>query len=336
MIKHRTVAAGALAAFVGLFPIGTAFAGDESSTIEMLAEQAAAIVAEEVDLLTLADPQTGSPDAGAALIAIDQQGAQVLRQLDAYAVELSEPIRISLSLLPDPSSTDVPPPPVVYQAAIADLGRIADTPNAFRTGDGETQSSRGLLLVAGAALVVFVAVGLTQLRSRHPQDELEAMVWSDGLTGVANRRRLDHDLAGHAAGAAGPTAVIMLDVDRFKLINDTFGHLVGDRVLRDLGRVLSNSVRQGDVVYRFGGEEFCVLLPDATHAEALSVADRLVAAAHDVELPDGSHITVSAGVAADVAATVEHTLECADQAMLAAKQAGRDCVATAELALAHA
>jgi diguanylate cyclase (GGDEF)-like protein len=332
----RTAAAGVVAAVVGLAPFGAAMASGDSSTVQRLAEQAAAIAAEEIDLLTPSASQSGFPDAEAALRAIDLQGQELLRQLESRGIELSEPIRVSLALLPAPGSGAVPPPAVVYAAAISDLERLAATPDAYRDSTRETQSSFGLLIVAAAALVVFVTVGLKQLRRPHHHDELTAMAWSDGLTGVANRRRLDHDLVGHSAIASGPTAVIMLDVDRFKVINDTYGHVVGDRILRDLGRVLAESVRQGDVVYRYGGEEFCVLLPNASQDEAAHVADRIVAAVHAVQLPDGSHITVSAGVADGDASSIEHTLECADQAMLSAKQTGRDRVASADVAFAHA
>jgi len=152
------------------------------------------------------------------------------------------------------------------------------------------------------------------------------MAWNDDLTGFANRRRLDRDLAHHAVLAHGPTSVIMVDVDRFKAINDTYGNRAGDRVLSDFGRALSDAVREGDVVYRYGGEEFCVLLPNATQDEAAQVADRIVSAAHDVELPNGSHITVSVGVADGAPSEVGHTLACADQAMMSAKHTGRDRV----------
>src|ERR687898_2835439 len=98
------------------------------------------------------------------------------------------------------------------------------------------------------------------------------MAGSDGLTGVANRRRLDRDTAAHA-GASGPTAVIMVDVDHFKQVNDTYGHQIGDDVLRAVGAALANRVRHDDVVYRYGGEELCILRPGASSRRRPAVAD---------------------------------------------------------------
>jgi diguanylate cyclase (GGDEF)-like protein len=155
------------------------------------------------------------------------------------------------------------------------------------------------------------------------------MAWSDGLTGVANRRRLDRDIAAHSIGGSGPTSVIMIDVDHFKQVNDTHGHQVGDDVLRAVGGLLADNVRRDDVVYRYGGEEFCVLLPDATQEDARSIADRIVDAVRSIVLPDGRHITVSVGVADGQAGDVAGTLETADRALYAAKKGGRDRASSA-------
>jgi diguanylate cyclase (GGDEF)-like protein len=99
--------------------------------------------------------------------------------------------------------------------------------------------------------------------------------------------------------------------------------------LRAVGAALANHVRHDDVVYRYGGEEFCILLPGASQGEAQAVADRVVAAMRAILLPDGRHVTVSVGVADGRAADVAGTLETADRAMYAAKASGRDRAAGA-------
>jgi diguanylate cyclase (GGDEF)-like protein len=161
------------------------------------------------------------------------------------------------------------------------------------------------------------------LRRTDDEDDLAALAWSDGLTGVANRRRLDRDIAAHV-GATGPTAVIMVEVDDYKRANEVYGHHVGDHVLRAVGATLATHVRHDDVVYRYSDEEFCILLPGAAHAEARAVADRVVAAMRSILLPDGRRVTVSVGVADGRAGDVVGTLESADRALNAAKASGRE------------
>jgi diguanylate cyclase (GGDEF)-like protein len=173
------------------------------------------------------------------------------------------------------------------------------------------------LLVLGAA-----ALGNT-LRRRDSDEELAAMAWSDGLTGLANRRRLDHDIATQDL-VEEPIAAIMVDVDHFKTVNDRFGHHEGDDILRRIATMLSAHVRYDDVVYRYGGEEFCILLPGATHDDATRVAARIVEAARTIVLPDDTNVTISVGVAHVADAAASTTVESADRALIAAKSAGRD------------
>jgi diguanylate cyclase (GGDEF)-like protein len=149
------------------------------------------------------------------------------------------------------------------------------------------------------------------------------MAWSDGLTGLANRRRLDADLARHD-DSDRPTAAIMVDIDHFKEINDRFGHAVGDEILRKVGDALASHVRYDDIVYRYGGEEFCILLPGASIADANDVAHRVVAAAQTVELPEGGNVTVSVGVANATRGDASGAVRRADRALYTAKEDGRD------------
>ena len=109
-------------------------------------------------------------------------------------------------------------------------------------------------------------------------DSMQDLAMLDPLTSLGNRRRLDGDLESSLADAldAGtPVAFAMIDVDHFKAYNDTHGHSAGDEVLRHVGSTIARSVREADIVYRYGGEEFSILLPGATPEEARVVAERV-------------------------------------------------------------
>ncbi len=156
----------------------------------------------------------------------------------------------------------------------------------------------------------------------------------DELTKLGNRRRLDHDLEETVRSAAldgTPVAFAMLDVDHFKMFNDTHGHAAGDRALQTVAEVISLSVRQGDVVYRYGGEEFSILLPDASPEEAAQVAERVreaveTATIEGEETQPGGTLTVSVGVSSLPAPGPAVMADRADQALYEAKQAGRNRV----------
>jgi diguanylate cyclase (GGDEF)-like protein len=169
--------------------------------------------------------------------------------------------------------------------------------------------------------------------------ELERLANTDPLTGLANRRqlmtRLDEEWA--RAGRHGrPLALVLLDVDHFKRVNDERGHLIGDRVLERLGRELLRERRPGDVAARYGGEELAVLLPDTDRDAARQVALRLWRALREIEHRDDAddvfRVTLSLGVAAAEAADAapRDLLARADAALYAVKNGGRDGVGVAD------
>ena len=149
----------------------------------------------------------------------------------------------------------------------------------------------GILAAIGAVLGTIAAV--RSRRNRH----FAQLALCDALTGVGNRRRLDRDLAIEANNGDAPVAVIMVDVDHFKRINDEHGHDAGDQALRAVADVLRREVRTGDVVYRYGGEEFCVLLAHTNTTEAGQVAERIRFAVSRMALAVDQPLTVSIGVA---------------------------------------
>ena len=169
---------------------------------------------------------------------------------------------------------------------------------------------------------------------REANEALRRSIWSDYLTGLANRRAF-FDAANttmrRCARSRSPLSVVLFDADRFKAVNDTYGHAAGDAALRHLAAGLLATFGPTDVVARFGGEEFVVLMPDSTAQMAHAVAERFRAhmASHPVTV-DGVSLrcTVSAGVASagEGAADIDTLLQRADTALYAAKEGGRDQV----------
>lgn len=161
---------------------------------------------------------------------------------------------------------------------------------------------------------------------RH-EAELREQARRDPLTGLLNRRALAERFAAerqHQQATGGALALVLLDVDHFKAINDRFGHAEGDRVLQALARALVDGLRASDAVFRIGGEEFALLMPGAGAAQAL----QCVQALHDklgVRTPDGERVQFSAGVATGTGggSTLDRLLHQADEALYAAKAGGR-------------
>src|SRR3954469_19499399 len=183
----------------------------------------------------------------------------------------------------------------------------------------------GIAIVAAVGVVLGVVAVVRSRRKRH----LAQLALRDSVTGVGNRGRLDRDLAIESGNGDSPVAVIMVDVDHFKRINDEHGHDAGDLALCAVADVLRREVRSGDVVYRYGGEEFCVVLADTTTAEAGQVAERMRFAVARMALAYEQPVTVSIGVALRKGAHVTQTMRRADEALFKSKGAGRDRVTLA-------
>jgi diguanylate cyclase (GGDEF)-like protein len=169
---------------------------------------------------------------------------------------------------------------------------------------------------------------------RREASALQTIAWTDALTGVPNRHFFTEALAraGREQRRAAPQAILMIDIDHFKLLNDHYGHPVGDGCLREVARVLQrNLARSDDVLARYGGEEFIVLLRDCTAVGAQAVAERLRSAVQHLRLENAGSperlVTVSIGVASGQlsdAAAAEQMVEDADRALYQAKISGRN------------
>lgn len=160
----------------------------------------------------------------------------------------------------------------------------------------------------------------------------------DSLTGLKNRRGLERaveDLMREPLGLTG-SALLVADIDHFKVVNDTYGHLLGDKVIRAVAHVMRSSIKGRDVAARLGGEEFAILLPQTSLKGAAALAEQIrgTVAQGRICRPDGNEsigqVTLSVGVAvAQAGDSLEALLERADTAMYAAKRAGRNRISVA-------
>jgi len=186
-------------------------------------------------------------------------------------------------------------------------------------------------------LAPYAALLMQHARTLGDLREDAARADHDGLTGIPNRRAFDAQLDGlirsyHRYGR--PFSLILLDVDHFKRINDTYGHEAGDAVLRSVAARVAGSVRDVDFAARYGGEEFAVLLPETGLAGAVETADRLRRSVADLPVEWRGQVipvTISLGVAAvpECVANARDVLAAADQALYASKEAGRNRVSAA-------
>ncbi|MEO1815453.1 MAG: diguanylate cyclase [Acetobacterium sp.] len=162
------------------------------------------------------------------------------------------------------------------------------------------------------------------------EEEIRRLSITDKLTQSFNRLKLDETMETQfewSKDSGLPFAIIILDIDHFKLVNDTYGHQVGDRVLIELVAILHENVRDGDVVGRWGGEEFLIILPDTTLADATLLAQRLRQAVADYSFSTAGQVTISLGVSAYTTdKTPETIVSRADTALYQAKEKGRNRV----------
>ena len=184
---------------------------------------------------------------------------------------------------------------------------------------------------------IFALQGEAALKNLLLFEEVKSLAIRDGLTGVYNYRYF-HEVLTHQLEVSRrygwPLSLLFLDIDNFKIINDTRGHPEGDLVLKTLAGLLQSRVRHADMICRYGGEEFVVLVPQSSKPQAFHLAERLreQIAASPIALSQGEiHITVSIGVATlEPDMSGEDLVKTADDAMYHAKQSGKNRVCCPE------
>jgi diguanylate cyclase (GGDEF)-like protein len=188
----------------------------------------------------------------------------------------------------------------------------------------------GLLVIA--LLIYFLIV------NRRYRQQLVKLASLDGLTGLPNRRRtaeLATAALADATAAQTPLTIAIIDMDHFKIINDRCGHAAGDFVLKEFARVGRESLRESDVLGRWGGEEFLLVMPGATLEFALASLERMRTLVFGIRLPEtgaGLRVSLSAGLATSQrhGQSLDEMIARADSALYAAKNEGRDLVRVAD------
>ncbi len=214
---------------------------------------------------------------------------------------------------------------------LVDCGSV----NGTYLGDervGEHALRSGDLIKIGPCILKYLATGDVEA-TYH--EEIHRLTITDGLTGIANRRAFEETIKAEVYRAlrhARPLSLVMFDLDHFKKVNDTYGHMAGDQVLKMVASVVRSRIREHDGFARFGGEEFALLLPETPKAIAAQLAEEIRAAVADSELIFEDRVvrvTVSMGVAElmpDVR-TPHQLVKAADARLYDAKRDGRNRVA---------
>ena len=270
-------------------------------------------------------------------------------RLDAYLATLARLIALQDSGRPDAAAAEVRARVARVQIVhvLDAIGRVemeerrllAERARASDRADDATDRYNIVLLALGAAMIALLVAAMVSASRAHIHAlvlarELHDLATTDPLTGLPNRRQLMAQLETEVRRAdrnARPLSLALLDVDRFKSVNDAHGNPAGDMVLQAIADELRRVTRGGDVLGRFGGEEFAVLMPETSLAKARLAGERLRAAVaeRNVDFPDGSagRVTISVGVALLAGHEgCDHLISRADAALYEAKAEGRNLV----------
>lgn len=321
----------------------------QMEAISAIARQATAVSKVEELLVELCNSIVNSlPQYSVALLTSEKDGTLILR---AHSGSLTPTIETSQTLLPRgnaaqealekrlrkvirASGKEVP-------VLLPHAGSVLILPLV------SAAAPLGILVVGAAATTAFaedeivILSSVADICASAVQNALyfqqvEELAYVDGLTGVGNRRifekRVREELD-RAARYQTSMSVIMIDIDHFKRVNDEFGHLLGDEVLRLVSQMFQQALRKPDVCCRFGGEEFAIILPETSGQNALLVAEKLRKKVCDYEFPGIPRaITISAGVAdfPRCGSNRDELVRAADDSLYLAKQTGRNCVQFAQ------
>jgi diguanylate cyclase (GGDEF)-like protein len=295
----------------------------------LLVEDSAAIRALVRRMLVAGGHRVIDVAAGAAALAACREQQPDVMLLDVEMPEMSG-WEVLAAMKADPDLRDVP---VVFLTGRSDT---ADMVDGLRLGahDYLRKPCEPTELLARVQAAARVKRLQDELRQRN--EELDRMSRTDSLTGLRNRRHVEEYLARLVSLARRniePMAVLIIDIDHFKSVNDRHGHEAGDAVLREVADRMAQNIRLEDMLGRWGGEEFLVVLPNTAAQGAAEVAERLRRAVADLpcQLPDGgtSQVTISLGCAASLIDDAGTLVRSADAAMYEAKESGRNRVVVA-------
>jgi diguanylate cyclase (GGDEF)-like protein len=222
---------------------------------------------------------------------------------------------------------------ILCAAAPALLARAFDIWRLETPGMFTGSALHALTFIMLLAVTISSSFAFLVMQRRRGEEDIRYLAMYDGLTGLYNRRAF-LELAGRelsrAQRAGMPTAALMIDLDHFKQVNDQRGHAFGDRVLATFAGRLRDAVRTADIPGRYGGEEFCVLLPGAEREEAAAVAERVRRAA------GSPSVSIGVAVSARSGRGIDELLADADAALYRAKKAGRNRIAVSKAGLESA
>lgn len=235
----------------------------------------------------------------------------------------------------------------IERLVVASETAVQETLESFNKPLEEELDCNAILELSRQQLVALSLGMASDLSNAHQEAQklhsenkrLEEVSSTDSLTGIPNRHALElefDDLDRKRATGMLKYAVLMIDIDHFKSFNDTYGHAVGDSVLREVAQTLSGATRDTDIVARYGGEEFCILLTNVVIENVFNIADRFRQAIEKIEFTAGSEsvrVTASFGVAASEYFpnnTSRELVGFADKSLYLAKDQGRNCVVFAE------
>jgi diguanylate cyclase (GGDEF)-like protein len=312
---------------------------DQASVLETIADGLRDVVAYDNLSIYRTDP---AKQVMLPVLTRERHAEQVSRYLIPYgrglmgwAVSHGEPI-LANDALSDPRALQIPgtppePEAVVVVPLIAD-GEVLGALNVSRVGGHEVHfSGSDFELVQ-----LFAAQASIALRNADAHHAVSQLAETDALTGLGNHGAFQRDLAAlveeAAAAAPGRLAVLMMDLDAFKAYNDRYGHPAGDALLHRAATAIYGAARSDDRVYRYGGDEFALILPRTTTAEAARIGDRIRRAVAALTVEDPAAVTITVGVsgmprdASDRAGLIT----AADTALFYGKRAGEDMVVRAD------
>ncbi len=302
---------------------------DPKGVLEMIADSLKTIVPYDALTIYRCDFEAGVRRAVVARdrfaeVILDYAGP-IFSGISGWVVTNGEGV-LANDALGDPRSIQIPGTPSEAEAMIVVpvrvAGRVVGTLNVARMGGREAYFSQNefelVELFAGQASLALEnaeAHGAIVVRAEH-----------DALTGLRNHGSFQRELGQAVAAADGaPFALLMLDLDSFKGFNDACGHPAGDALLAGIADAMRDATRAGDALYRYGGDEFAVILPAAARIEAFEVVERIRRRVADIPSPTGPRVAISAGVACypEDGRTKDELVSAADQSLYLAKPATR-------------